>query len=800
MSQQIINLGLIPNDGSGDALRVGAQKINENFTELYDRGIPEQAGNNGKFLTTSGTVLRWDRVTDITGNAATVTNGIYTTGSYNNPSWIASLSPSKVLPTQSGNNGKYLTTDGSTLAWVDLEAVSIFDYNNLINRPVFPDNTSDLVNDSGFITSSALTGYATETYVNSRGFITSNGLPSQASNAGKYLTTNGTTLSWATVTSGTTDYNNLTNKPTIPTSFNSLVNGVHTLSLGSTGNTTFPTGLTLGAPRGVGTVNFTAAVDKEFQIETGTATSGKLWQFGTDGSLTIPGDIKSQGNINIDINLADSTLRRWQFGEDGSLMTPNDLQIYKGAGSVNYIESTIIGGLDIVSKGLAQFKTTWDPQGVVPTGYTQPLSRRTTTSADLFGYNIGVVAPDFANWNWRFTPDGNLEIPGDIKSNGNINIEINTGDSTLRRWQFGEDGDTVFPNNVSINYSGGNIQYPRIIADSEKAFSVQGQGTSGSAALSWTVDPDAAGQYAAVAVSKGGGDNLAKVILQAQSDSGDAGTAKIWKFDETGALTIPGDIRSEGNINIEINLADSTLRRWQFGEDGALTLPMGGNISEGGGIIADIRLTPAGGANANQALLIYPTAAVGDGDHIHLTAGGGTTELYLGDDIHYVKLGKGAGYNGTIVIVATGWPNHVTGIDVSYGNWAVESLSNLATTGGTGTGLTVTVTQVAGVANAIAIVSGPMGGYTANDTITVTSGAATATFVISVLAPQWIFAPDGDLYLPPGNIIRDLGNGNDIRSIPGPYADDAAAQAAGVAVGNPYHKTGTSGQVFVRLT
>jgi len=36
--------------------------------------------------------------------------------------------------------------------------------------------------------------------------------------------------------------------------------------------------------------------------------------------------------------------------------------------------------------------------------------------------------------------------------------------------------------------------------------------------------------------------------------------------------------------------------------------------------------------------------------------------------------------------------------------------------------------------------------------------------------------------------------------IPGPYADDAAAQAAGVAVGNPYHKTGTSGQVFVRLT
>jgi len=38
------------------------------------------------------------------------------------------------------------------------------------------------------------------------------------------------------------------------------------------------------------------------------------------------------------------------------------------------------------------------------------------------------------------------------------------------------------------------------------------------------------------------------------------------------------------------------------------------------------------------------------------------------------------------------------------------------------------------------------------------------------------------------------------RAIPGPYANDAAAEAAGVAVGNPYQKTGTGGQVFVRVS
>jgi hypothetical protein len=87
------------------------------------------------------------------------------------------------------------------------------------------------------------------------------------------------------------------------------------------------------------------------------------------------------------------------------------------------------------------------------------------------------------------------------------------------------------------------------------------------------VNPDAAGQYAAVAVTRAGGGNLATVVLQAQSDSGDVGTVKLWRFDETGALTIPGNIRSEGNIDIEINLSDSTQRKWSFGEDGNLTVP-----------------------------------------------------------------------------------------------------------------------------------------------------------------------------------------------------------------------------------
>ena len=36
MAKQIINIGSAPNDNTGDSLRVGGAKINQNFTELYD--------------------------------------------------------------------------------------------------------------------------------------------------------------------------------------------------------------------------------------------------------------------------------------------------------------------------------------------------------------------------------------------------------------------------------------------------------------------------------------------------------------------------------------------------------------------------------------------------------------------------------------------------------------------------------------------------------------------------------------------------------------------------------------------
>ena len=66
---------------------------------------------------TSGTGATGTWGISISGNAATVTNGVYTTGTYANPSWITSLDDSKVLPSMTGNSGRLLTTDGTNSSW-----------------------------------------------------------------------------------------------------------------------------------------------------------------------------------------------------------------------------------------------------------------------------------------------------------------------------------------------------------------------------------------------------------------------------------------------------------------------------------------------------------------------------------------------------------------------------------------------------------------------------------------------------------------------------------------------------------
>jgi len=164
---------------------------------------------------------------------------------------------------------------------------------------------------------------------------------------GQILRTDGSgNLSWVTTSQFSGNYNDLTNKPTIPTSFDRLSNSGDEVILigGANPFVTFPaiTGgdqlIIQGAE--VSSVSGSLALTSQDNLNiiangSGAAPGGsKNWTFSADGGLTIPGDIRSDSNINIDINLADSTLRRWQFGEDGELTLPEDAVVKNISGNL----------------------------------------------------------------------------------------------------------------------------------------------------------------------------------------------------------------------------------------------------------------------------------------------------------------------------------------------------------------------------------------------------------------------------------------------------------------------------------
>lgn len=182
-------------------------------------GLSATITNNTVTYGISGTVD-----IDISGNADTVTNGVYTNGTYSDPSWLTSLAYSKISGTPTLST---VATSGSYNDLTDKPSLFSGAYADLTGKPSIPTKTSDLTNDSGFLTSvTDITGnagtvtngvYTTDTgtvtntmlqndsiTVNGSevalgGSVSIDALPSQTGNDGKYLKTDGTTASWSVI-------------------------------------------------------------------------------------------------------------------------------------------------------------------------------------------------------------------------------------------------------------------------------------------------------------------------------------------------------------------------------------------------------------------------------------------------------------------------------------------------------------------------------------------------------------------------------------------------------------------------
>ena len=168
-------------------------------------------------------------------------------------------------------------------------------------------------------------------------------------------------------------------------------------------------------------------------------------------------------------------------------------------------------------------------------------------------------------------PQGPQGIQGNTGPQGIQGIQGNVGPQGERGEAGGSanTGDITFDAN-EIGVSGNNGEIKIRSADGND-YSQVWQTPQRWEAYVENDDVGDRGAWAWIKADMEGGVNNPEVFIE--NVPANTGVAQRWTFDAAGNLSIPGNIQSEGSINIDINLSDSTLRRWSFGEDGIFKLP-----------------------------------------------------------------------------------------------------------------------------------------------------------------------------------------------------------------------------------
>ena len=496
------------------------------------------------------------------------------------------------------------------------------------------------------------------------------------------------------------------------------------------------------------------------------------WSFSPNGNLTLPagGDILDSTGTSVLGNPFDQNLNTTDSPRF------DDIEIHGNIianGSINIYSTE---GRDI------QIFTDWESGNGVEVWLRHDDGIHLVTENGEFTWQFNtdgsMYLPTFTNdWTACTTPalSGGITFSTNSLDEGahgttryaNINLDRNSlllsvYNESSSSWRFSEDGNLTLP-------AGGDI----LDSTGTSVLGVSTYGNSNVVSLMNAFDANPISNVGSIQFNGG-----TKYIYM---DTTTSGAQLSMHWNEAHGFNIGED----GFDFYTYTGTASDYNHWTLSTTGNLTLPSGGIIREtsipGGGLTGNtIALKPDGGINDNQQLLIYPTGGQ-DYNHLHLTSGDlYTTELYLGNDDLYVKINN----NGNIVInsndnigntaqwnfktdgamlatrelkleVLNGIPTGVTKITSNQGWDNTKVGTNLPTTGGSGTGLTVDVVDSGSYYSGITI-NTPGSGYTIGDVITVSNGGMSDSFTIDITGTKtWEFGMDGNLTLPEGGDILD---------------------------------------------
>jgi hypothetical protein len=488
------------------------------------------------------------------------------------------------------------------------------------------------------------------------------------------------------------------------------------------------------------------------------ASFNSRWRFGSDGALTIPGDIQSENDISITVANDDSTTYAWNFGNTGALRLPAGGKI-----DGNTINLKVDGLNEPFIFSSSEFRS---PRGIKLYNASESIGSVTWRGDDMYiGANVGrnvEISTDAvgytASYSWLFGADGTLTVPGNIKSTNDISITVNNEDSSTYTWNFGNTGDLTLPgdivhtdattgyeSSVSLDYNfrvdtqfasmrldgagdwriGSNSYNHRIVANdpaNDSGIEIQvGYDESSMDSHNWHFGTDgtltAPGSITSTDLTTGSIEAPFNNDLTITTRFG--GDTETWTFSSAGNLTMPGRWTTPdlvlGRANDETQLrtpdegsslkllTDNGTYSWTFGADGGLTVP--GTITAA----TNTSLILTGGENSldGGGSVIINGASNGAGDNpVQInqeTTGGvwlGKSDGTGGDVQTYSRLQihRGVVENYEAKADATGVVEH----DCNDGhlfyhtspdaNWTVN-LTNLNSFNGMATNITIIIAQ-----------------------------------------------------------------------------------------------------------
>jgi hypothetical protein len=380
----------------------------------------------GSPVTTSGTLAL-----SYSGTAIPIANG--GTGQTTANSALNGL-----LPSQSGQNGKVLSTDGTNTTWTAVSGAGTVT-SVAMSVPTFLSVTGSPITASGTL-AVTLSGTALPVANGGTGQTTTtaafDGLaPSQTGNSGKYLTTNGTTTSWATVSGGGSPGGSDTqvqfnNAGAFGGSANLTWNGTTLTGTGFAG----PLNGTVGASTPT-TGIFTTATARSTAVQDFVALQGRAGGTNSYGVTITPTTLTASRTLTLPDASGTVLYDGGPLGtpSGGTLTNATGLPISTGVSGLGTGVATFLATPS--SANLASAVTDETGSGSLVFGTTPSLTNPTVTNYSEAGVATSgtSLAVDLASGTfWRFTLTGNATMTITGAGAGKSFILILTQDSTPR--------------------------------------------------------------------------------------------------------------------------------------------------------------------------------------------------------------------------------------------------------------------------------------------------------------------------------------------------------------------------------